>query len=195
MKLEIGQPAPRFTVEDIYGTPITLEQYHQRKLLLSFYRSPSCPLCSLRLHYLIQHYPHLQKKGLDILIFFEATIETVFQYAASQHPAFPLIADPDRKVFHRYHVEPNWLGLRGMLRIGDYYQAWQQKVGGKMTNGAIAMIPADFLIGPNLVIQLAHYGNDIGDHLHVRDIEHFAETTAMSNAITKKRVSLLGNRK
>lgn len=194
MKLEIGQPAPRFAVEDVYGAPITLDQYHHRKLLLSFYRSPSCPLCSLRLRYLIQHHAHLQKKGLDILIFFEATRETIFQYAVTQHPLFPLIADPDRKVFHRYHVEPNWLGLRGMLRVGDYFQAWQKKVGGKMTNGAIAMIPADFLIGPNLVIQLAHYGADIGDTLRLRDIEHFAEATTFSNAITKKRLPLSAHR-
>jgi len=33
------------------------------------------------------------------------------------------------------------------------------------------MIPADFLIGPDLVIEKAYYGKDIGDHIPVADVE------------------------
>lgn len=32
------------------------------------------------------------------------------------------------------------------------------------------MVPADFLIGPDLIIQVSYYGSDIGDH---RSIEKY----------------------
>ena len=35
-------------------------------------------------------------------------------------------------------------------------------------------IPADFLIGPDLVVQRAYYGRDLGDNLPVEDVEAFS---------------------
>jgi len=32
------------------------------------------------------------------------------------------------------------------------------------------MVPADFLIGPDLTVQIAYYGSDIGDHLPIEKI-------------------------
>jgi len=175
MKLETGQYAPIFVTEDIAGTSISLRQYLGKRLLLSFYRSPECPLCSLRLSYLIHHHPFLQRRGLEILIVFDAPQETIGRYVMPQNPAFPLIADPDHHLFNLYNVQPNWLGLRGMLRVGDYFQAWQKKVGGRLNHSV--MIPADFLIEDDLTIKRAHYGGDIGDHLHVKEIERFVVPT------------------
>jgi hypothetical protein len=39
--------------------------------------------------------------------------------------------------------------------------------------GDKALIPADFLIGPDLVIKRAYYGKEIGDHMPLDDIEAF----------------------
>jgi hypothetical protein len=36
--------------------------------------------------------------------------------------------------------------------------------------GIKSMVPADFVIGPDLTVQVADYGNDIGDHLPVEKI-------------------------
>lgn len=37
----------------------------------------------------------------------------------------------------------------------------------------VTVLPADFLIGPDLVIQTAYYGKDIGDHLPLEEIYRF----------------------
>lgn len=38
-------------------------------------------------------------------------------------------------------------------------------------DGAIAQLPAEFLIGPELTIERAYYGKDIGDHLSLSEID------------------------
>ncbi len=48
---------------------------------------------------------------------------------------------------------------------------------GKM-EGEKAMIPADFLIGPDLIAEKVYYGNDIGDHMPIRDIEAWLESAS-----------------
>jgi thioredoxin-dependent peroxiredoxin len=39
------------------------------------------------------------------------------------------------------------------------------------------MVPADFLIGPDLTVQVAYYGKDIGDHLPVERINGWLYNT------------------
>ena len=164
-RLTAGQAAPDFHMSDTTGHEQTLQNYHGAPLLLSFYRSPDCPLCSLRLYQLRLTYPTLQQHGLRVLVIFEATSELVTRYAGSQHPPFPLIADPQRRLFARYAVNAHWSGLRGLLRLGAYWRAWRLQVGGRITTGRVDQLPADVLIGPDGIITHIYYGKDIGDHL------------------------------
>ncbi len=41
--------------------------------------------------------------------------------------------------------------------------------------GAITQLPAEFLIGPDLTIERAYYGKDIGDHLPIPEIDAWLE--------------------
>ncbi|MCJ7807662.1 MAG: hypothetical protein MUP73_02940, partial [Dehalococcoidia bacterium] len=92
----------------------------------------------------------------------------------TQDVPFPIIADPRRDIYRLYGVESSWLGYtRGMLRFSNFYKAiWKGFLPGKM-EGEKALLPADFLIGPDLIIRKAYYGKDIGDHLPIREIERF----------------------
>jgi len=36
--------------------------------------------------------------------------------------------------------------------------------------GIKSLVPADFLIGPDLTVQVAYYGNDMGGHLPIEKI-------------------------
>jgi len=47
--------------------------------------------------------------------------------------------------------------------------------------GDWAMVPADFLIGPDLRIAEAFYGHHIGDHLPISRIERFLDRTTASS--------------
>lgn len=180
MKLKPGQPAKQFQVEDIHGNPIKLEDYAGKKLLLSFYRYASCPLCNLRVHDLIQRYPTFQAKGLHLLAIFQSPGERIRQYVGKQDAPFPIIADPARELYRRYGVEASWAGFgKALFKLPMVFNAVVKKhfMPGHM-EGNIAMIPADFLIGPDLKIQRAFYGKDIGDHMPMRDIEAFISSGA-----------------
>jgi peroxiredoxin len=176
MKLQAGQTAKDFQIEDIHGNPVRLADYAGKKLMLSFYRYASCPLCNLRVHELIRHYPEWRTRGLHMLAFFQSPAESIRRYVGRQQAPFPIVADPVHSVYRLYGVEPSWAGF-GRAMLFKLPMAFESVVGkgflpGRM-EGDKAMIPADFLIGPDLVVRRAFYGKDIGDHLPIRDVEDF----------------------
>lgn len=174
MKIEVGQLARKFKVEDIDRNSITLNDYAGKKLLLAFFRHAACPLCNLRVHQLISKYPDLQNQGLHILAFFESSQEMIQKYVGQQHAPFPIIADPKRTIYKLYEVESSWIGtLRGLLRFSDFSDAKKQGLMFFHPHNDVTVLPADFLIGPDLIVQTAYYGKDIGDHLPIEEVERF----------------------
>ncbi len=157
-------------MRDLNGSPVTLEQFRGKYLLLSIYRSPDCPLCGLRLYQLGLAYPDLQAIGVEVVVAFEADAETVRKYAAIQRYPFALVPDPQRELFRLYAVRSSWWGIRGALRLHHYWQAWRLRVGGRKSSGNLSQLPADLLIGPDQMVLRAYYGRDFGDHLPLQEI-------------------------
>ena len=171
MKIKPGQPAKNFSSEDIAGNIVTLKDYEGKRLMLSFYRYAACPLCNLRVHHLIQQQAAFVEKGLQLLAVFQSPKESILKYAGKQQAPFSIIADPQRQLYRLYGVESSWSGfLRGSLRIPSVTSAIMKGFWPGKMEGIISMVPADFLIGPDLTVQVAYYGNDIGDHLPVKKI-------------------------
>ena len=114
-----------------------------------------------------------------MLAFFQSPVESIRKYAGKHDVPFPIIADPERAIYRSYGVEPSWLGLgkASLFKLPMVFDAVIKNhfLPGKM-EGDIAMIPADFLIGPDLKIHQAYYGKDIGDHMPMGDIEKFLQT-------------------
>jgi len=168
--IRAGEAARDFHARDIAGSPITLEQFRGKFLLLSLYRSPDCPLCGLRLYQLSLAYPDLQAIGVEVVVAFEASAEIVSKYAAIYNYPFALVPDPKRELFQVYAVRPSWWGMRGVLRLYSYWRAWRLRVGGRMSSGDLSQLPADLLIGPDQIVLRAYYGQDIGDHLSLQEV-------------------------
>lgn len=53
MRLDAGQQAPGFSVADLEGRTVSFEGLPGRPVLLSFFRYGSCPLCNLRVAFLM----------------------------------------------------------------------------------------------------------------------------------------------
>jgi len=174
MRLKPGDKAPPFEAVTMDDQSIDLAGFHDQKLLLAFFRYASCPLCNLRISELIRHQPELQLRGLHILAIFQSPSERLQKYAGRQRPPFPMIADPDHHLYRLYGVESSWGGfLKGSLRLGSLATATARGFLPGPMDGDKARIPADFLIGPGLIIQTAYYGTDIGDHLPLRAIHRW----------------------
>jgi len=99
MKLTIGQMAPDFSTEDVFGHPISLRDYAGKRVLLSFFRNGACAMYNLQVHRLIQKYPDYHAQGLDIIAVFESPRESILQYVGKQDAPFPIIADPTASLY------------------------------------------------------------------------------------------------
>lgn len=173
-RVQVGQPAKRFAAADLAGRPIALEDYYGQKILLAFLRSATCPLCNARLWYLTQRYSRLKAQGLEVIAILESTPEVTREYTMRIAPPFPIIPDNSKALFQLYGVRSSRAGIRGMLRLSDYLFAWMHGHHRLVSDGDLAQLPADILIGPDLVVRKTHYGKDIGDYLPLRDVERFA---------------------
>lgn len=173
MRLKIGDKANDFQVRDVHGKNINLDYYKGKKLMLSFYRYASCPLCNLRIHNLIQNYPLIEKRGIHMLAFFESPKESILKYVGKQNPPFSIIADPERVIYKMYGVESSWLAFMNstIKRSFDGMIAFTKGFLPGKLEGNIALLPADFIIDENHKITIAYYGKDIGDHLPLKEIK------------------------
>lgn len=172
MRMQPGQIAPDFTINDIFGNPVRLQAFRGKKILLSFYRYASCPLCNLRINELIKRHSQFQQNGLEIIAVFQSSVDSIREYVGKQDAPFPIIADPDQILYRSYGVTPSWWKFfKAIMRIREIFQSFTLGYLPGKIDGNITMVPADFLIDENINISIAYYGKDIGDHLPINHIE------------------------
>lgn len=184
MRVRVGELAPSFTITDLYGRKVSLLAAYGRPVLLSFYRSAVCPLCNVRLAYLLrQYHTYYRSTGLKVVTFFESFPETALGYLDHFGAPFPLVADPYGEIYARYGLKTSWLGTaRGTMRRSVYHEARRRGLGNwRLLAGFFAMdgkkfrMPAEFLLGPDLTIRLAHYGRDSGDFIMFSRLDNALE--------------------
>jgi hypothetical protein len=184
-------------MQDVYGRRIELSNYRGRAVLVSFYRAAVCPLCNLRLAHLIRRYPAYQRAGLEVIAFFESSLERVHQYLDRQRAPFPIIADRERVVYTQYGLESSMFGaLRALVaRLPMYREAAELKIGSSTLfenvarmDGHSGRMPGDFLVGPDGRIRFAYYANDAGDFALFRDIEVAAFGRPLAEPNTEARL-------
>ena len=174
-RLSAGDRAPGFAGVALGGTEILLQDYQSKRLLLSFFRYGSCPLCNLRMSFLIEAYPRLHEAGLEMLAVFESPPDVVRETVGRQTIPFPVVADPHRTLYKRYRVTASLFGYaRGALRFSAFREAFRKGFHLGRMDGAITQLPAEFLIDEEGMIACAYYGKDIGDHLPLDEIETWA---------------------
>ncbi len=178
MQIQPGTLAPSFHVEDVFGTQISLKDYAGKRLLLSFFRNAACAICNLRVHGLIERYPAYHRSGLEILAVFESPRENILQYVGRQDAPFPIVADPQAHLYGIYGVEVSEDKVAKTMSMPET----QATIGAAAAQGFVLTpeagsnfnrMPADFLIGPDLIVQHAHYADYVMDHLPVETVEHF----------------------
>lgn len=180
MKLQAGDAAPSFEAADIFGERIDLRAYAGKTVLLSFLRNGGCALCNLRIHQLIERYPELHGRGLEVLAVFESPVASIRQHVTSrQDVPFSLIADPEASLYDVYGVEVSEEKTQASSARVDTPEMQQKiqeaaAIGYKLAHeegSNFQRIPADFLIGPDQRIRVAFYSELIGDHLSFATIE------------------------
>ena len=180
MRLQAGQAAPTFAVQDVHGRMICLDDYRGRYLLLSFYRYASCPFCNLRVHELMQRLTKLENVDLSLVAVFQSPRAQIAQHIGKQRPPFPILPDPRLQLYRDYRVETS---LRAFLigatrHIGKALRAIRLGFLPGRIQGSVMRVPADFLIDPHGELMIAYYGRDISDHLPIEAVLQQLQATS-----------------
>ena len=181
MKLTVGALAPVFATEDVFGRSITLSSFQGQPVLLSFFRNAACALCNLQVHKLIQAYPSLQEAGLSILAVFESPRENVLRHVERQKVPFPLVADPEARLYDLYAVETS--PEKVAAAVAEMDKTWMKDLVMEAKNIGYELmheegsnfnrLPAEFLIGGSGRIEAAFYSERPGFHISFQEIDKF----------------------
>lgn len=177
--LSKGEIAPDFTFAGIDGVPLQFSDLRGRKVLLAFFRNAGCAMCNLRVRHFIQRYNQWHMQGLEIVAVFESPETNMSQYVGRQEAPFPLIADPQADLYDLYGVEVSEEKVQATMADTN-----TQKFVAEAAAEGFALIPeegsnfyripAEFLIDDNGIIQVAHYGQLVTDHLPLDVIDRFS---------------------
>ncbi|MBM9579314.1 redoxin domain-containing protein [Leptospira sp. 201903070] len=176
MRLKTGDSAKEFTVKDYLGKTIQLADLKGKYTLLAFFRNAECALCNLRVHQLLNVYPELQKKGLGILAVFESSEENIKNSVGKKEIPFSLIPDPSNRLYKLYDVERSWLGVISTILTGKKEIKEAEELGFEMKRVPgmkMDRMPAEFLIGPDLRIEIAKFSKKVTDHISLEDLKAY----------------------
>lgn len=174
MRLKPTDSAPRFSLTDIHGNRIAVPMTG-RRVMLSFYRYASCPFCNLRIHELGKRAEAYRAQGLELIAVFQSSAEKITHYAGRQNSPFPIIADPERRLYKLYGLESSWrgMGVAFLRRPGEIARAFAKGFLPGSMEGEMHRLPADFIIDKEGILLGCYYGHDIGDHLPLPNLEAY----------------------
>jgi thioredoxin-dependent peroxiredoxin len=188
MRLQSGLPITPFSTVDIHERPVNLATYQGQHVLLSFIRFAGCPFCNLRVYALTVRQPLHAAAGLATIAVVESTREHIMTQDLLRAAPFPVIADPAGRLYEQFGAQERRLGFWRTLkrRAAEITHAqqmgWDGLVDGKpMDNdGKLYRLPAEFLIGPDQRVMVAHYAKDIGDFMPLAIIDESLHLPAVS---------------
>jgi thioredoxin-dependent peroxiredoxin len=97
-----GQKAPGFTLPSQDGTPISLDQYRGKWVVLYFYPKDMTTGCTIEAHKFQDALPQLEAKNAVVLGVSVDSTDSHQQFCAKDGLTFHLLADTDHKVVSEY---------------------------------------------------------------------------------------------
>ncbi|HEX9174758.1 MAG TPA: thioredoxin-dependent thiol peroxidase [Mycobacterium sp.] len=143
-RLEAGDKAPAFSLEDADGNTVSLADYRGRKLIVYFYPAASTPGCTKQACDFRDNLRVLNKAGLDVVGISPDKPAKLAKFRDAEGLTFPLLSDPDRTVL------ANW-GAYG-----------EKKMYGKTVQGVIR---STFVVDEDGKIALAQYNIKATGHV------------------------------
>ncbi|PHR84944.1 MAG: thioredoxin-dependent thiol peroxidase [Colwellia sp.] len=102
--LEVGQAAPKFTLQDQNGSPISLDSFKGKKVLIYFYPRASTPGCTVQACALRDTKAELDALNVVVLGISPDTPKKLTNFINKQELNFTLLADEDHAICEAYNV-------------------------------------------------------------------------------------------
>jgi peroxiredoxin Q/BCP len=120
--LEIGQPAPDFTlpgIENGVRRDYMLSEYLGRKVVLAFYPGDNTPGCTRQMCSYRDDFAMFEGVSATLLGISPQDVDSHEAWAKKRNLQFPLLADTDRAVAKLYGVAAPVIGIRRSVFVVD----------------------------------------------------------------------------
>ncbi|MFK7797224.1 MAG: peroxiredoxin-like family protein [Aureispira sp.] len=178
-KLTEDVKVPNISTKDAAGNKINLQKIlkDNDKVLICFFRPVWCPICNKHTHELIERYDELKKKGIEVIAIYPSNPEVMAQYVKDSKIPFPVISDPEEVWYKRFAVERSLQKMRATMEqkntmkdIAAGKKLYHGKDYEKKTDKYDNIINADFIVKAKRLVEVAYYGNFIGDHYDLDEL-------------------------
>jgi peroxiredoxin Q/BCP len=102
--LEIGQPAPKFTLQNQNGVAVALDSFKGKKVLVYFYPRASTPGCTVQACALRDTKSELDTLNVVVLGISPDTPKKLTNFINKQELNFTLLSDEDHATCEAYNV-------------------------------------------------------------------------------------------
>ena len=101
-RLEAGQTAPAFTLDDQDGAPVSLSDFAGDKVVVYFYPAASTPGCTTEACDFRDNINSLKSAGYTVIGISKDAAPALKKFQSEQGLNFPLLSDPDLTVHNAY---------------------------------------------------------------------------------------------
>lgn len=164
--LQVGEDAPRFSAQPVFGLHVELEKQTSRyPLVICFLPHTGSPFCREAMAKLQAAYASFDVNGIQVLVVTPASMDVANDYVPRYHILFPVVCDPQFELFGLYDVPKG--GASGALKslrpdkLVQNLRAFRRGLG--PVEGVETQLPAFFVVAPGGKLAYAKYGTAISD--------------------------------
>ena len=175
-RLTSGSPAPDISLPAIDGSTFKMSDHLGKRVILTFFRFSTCPLCNIRINRIIKRWNEFPE-GTVMVGVFDAKIGELTKRMKKHNSPFTIVADESFEHFERNSVMRSFgrfmIGaLRSPLTL--IHATLKGYIPLTMSIKKLSIIPVDVLIGEDGKVVEAHYCKDTADHLPIDRFIQFA---------------------
>ena len=166
-QLSSGDEAPQFTLPAIDGSTFNMADMKGKRVILTFFRFSTCPLCNMRIRRIIQRWNEFSKDAVMVAVF-DAKVGELQKRMKKHDAPFVVVADETYEQFNKNGVKKSffkfmWGALRSPLTL--LQATLRGYVPLTLPISKLSTIPVDILIDEEGKVVEAHYCKDTADHL------------------------------
>jgi len=124
----VGTAAPNFVLTSQEGTPVSLQDFRGKWVVLYFYPKDMTQGCTIEAHNFQQDLAKYEKQNTVIVGVSVDNTDSHKEFCTKESLTFKLLSDTDRKVVDEYgSLSPNGMALRNTFLIdptGKIVQVW-----------------------------------------------------------------------
>lgn len=101
-RLEIGSPAPAFTLPDATGAEVSLADFAGRRVIVYFYPAAMTPGCTIQAVDFTASQQEFNKAGYDIVGISPDSVDKLAKFRDKEALGVTLLGDPSKDVLNAY---------------------------------------------------------------------------------------------